>query len=887
MSCRSLYAIRSVWKREFLASASSPAPWVFLIIFLILSGFLTFIVSGIFTYGQADLTPFFAWFPWLFVFLIPALGMPFWSEERRTGTFELLLSFPASLRELVWGKFLAGLSLLAIALLLTAGVPLSAVFLGQPDLGTVFCGYAGAFLLGAVFLAATCFCSALTKSQTASFLLSLVICAMFMVIGAPEVLNWLSVYLPDTAVNVLAYLSFLPHYQAFQRGFIDTSDLIYCLGGTLFFLYLAETVLRFAAAGTGSIFAPGAWSERTVRREAGLLVLRLFLAVYALICVNMIAAAFPFKADWSQDGAYSLSKEAGEFAAGLKKNAEIRFYVSASSPQMPENFKRYAERVEWLLRSLCEASQGKLTLRVLDPEPDSADEQAAALEGITPVKIHTGDRIYLGLSVSCADKCLSLPFLSLQRENLLEYEIVRTILNAVSQNRPKVGVMSAFKVMGDQITDGFSALDPDKPKVFEHAWYVITELARDYDLIPVALDTAEIPSDLSALLVIHPAGIAERALYALDQYLMNGGRMAVFLDPRSFYAVLKMRSDYSFSEKITSTLSPLTSAWGITYDTEMIAADLLYAHRRVLPDRMVTNPAALELSGDAIVREIPGMAAFSAVSMWFASPLNITPAEGVRSEVLLKTSPNSQMVSTYVAERPELVIRNFKPGGKSMPLAVHLTGDFPSAYPKGAPLVMDSSHKHLNRSGGKGEVFLFGDSDMLFNDLCVRQTPDAYGQTTLVRLNDNTALLQGIMEQLTRSNRFLSSIRSRNPMNRPLTRYNEIRARAEMNYKDRIQELEQELRSAAGRASRIRASLGTSQGEIRLTDEQKKELREYNAKTAQVKRELKEVRKQLRADLNRLDTWLRAVNLAAVPLLVALAGLIWACLRFSKGRKRS
>ena len=887
MSWRSGQVIRTVWKRELGASASSAAPWVFLIIFLVLTGFLSFIVSGLFTYGQADLTPFFGWFPWLFVFLVPALGMPFWSEEQRTGTFELLLSYPVTLRELVWGKFLAGLTLLAVALVLTAGVPLSAFYLGKPDAGTILCGYAGALLLGGVFLAATCFCSALTRSQTASFLLSLVLCALFMVIGAPNVLEWLGVYLPDSAVNLLAYIAFLPHYQAFQRGFIDSADLVYCLSGMLFFLYLAEIVLRFAAAGTGNLLAAGAWSVGRVRREMLKLFLRLIPALYLLFCINLIAAAFPFKADLSQDGAYSLSPEAREFAASLRKNAEIRFYVSASSPHLPEVFKRYAERVEWLLRNLCEASGGRLTLRVLDPEPDSVDEQAAYLEGITPMKINTGDRVYLGLSVSCADRCLSIPFLSLQREKLLEYEVVRTVLNTVTQNRPKVGVMSAFKVMGDRMPTELTSLNPDQPKVYERAWYVISELAADYDLVPVPLDAAEIPADLAALLVIHPAGIRQPTLYALDQYMMRGGRMAVFLDPRSFYAVLKMRTDYTLSEKITSSLEPLTGAWGVICNPTMTAADLIYAHRRVLPERMVTNPAALELSGDAISRQTPVTALCNSLSLWFAAPMELAEVKGLQSEILLQTSEKSQAVSMYVAGRPELILRHFRPGGKKLPLAVHLAGKFPSASPTGPPQVMPKPHRHLANPAATGEVYLFGDSDMLFNDLCVQLMPDAYGQRIPVRQNDNAALLQNVMEHLTSTNRFLGRIRSRNPMSRPLTRYNELRARAELNYKDRIQELERELTVASRQVAQIRSAVSSSGGTVRLSAEQKNLLREYRAKTARATRELKEVRKQLRADLNRLDTALRVINLAAIPLLVAVAGLIWGSLRFSKWRKHS
>lgn len=882
MKFPSCQVIRAVWKRETAAAASSPALWVFLIIFLVLAAFLSLVVGGIFASGQADLTPFFAWFPWLFLFLIPALGMPFWSEERRTGTFELLLSFPATLRELVWGKFLAGMTLLAVALALTAGTPLSAHFLGEPDSGAVFCGYAGAFLLGGVFLAVASFASALTRSQTAAFLLSLVICALFLTAGAPPVLNWLGIYLPDAAVNVLAFLAFLPHYQAFQRGFVDTSDLVYCLGAVIFFLYLAESVLKFAASGTGNIFAPGAWRERTTRRATARLLLRFVLALYALACVNVIAAAFPFQADLSRDGAYSLSPETRAFAASLTKEAEIRLYASISSPRMPEELKRYARRVEWLLRSLCRASAGKLTLRVLDPEPDSGDEQAAHLEGLEPANIYTGDRIYLGFSVSCADKCLSTPFLSLRRENLLEYEIVRTVLNAMASERPKVGVMSAFKVMGDAPSPQLTALNPEKPKVYQRAWYAISELAKDYRLAPLELNVPEIPPDLSALLIIHPAGISARTLYALDQYLMRGGRMAVFLDPRSFYAALKMRSDYAMADKLASGLKPLTTAWGVGCDSGMIAADMLYAHRELLPDRMVTNPAALELSGRAISRANPLTASLKTVSMWFAAPLSCDPPPGITAETLLATSPNSQTASVYLAARPDLLIRYFKPGGKSMPLALRLSGDFPSAYPHGPPFATGQVQDHRIRSGGQGEVFLFGDSDMLFNELCVRTVPDECGRRTAVRTNDNLTLLQSVMEQLTDFNRFLSRIRTRKPMNRPLTRYNELRARAETVYKDRVQELERELLTTAAQARAVRSSLAAGA----LSEKQQRTLRQYQAKTAQVTRELKEVRRQLRADLNRLDTLIKVINLVAVPLAVALVGLAWAGRRFSRRRRR-
>ena len=888
MSLRSLSVIRSVWKREFISAAASPAPWIFLIIFLVLIGFLSFMVSGIFTYGQADLSPFFAWFPWLFLFLIPALGMPLWSEERRTGTFELLYSFPATLRELVWGKFLAGMTLTLIALILSMGIPLSAFFLGEPDPGSVLCGYAGTFLLGGLFLSVTLFCSALTESQTASFLLAMVTCSLFMTVGTPEVLDALEIYLPEQVLHILSYIAFLPHYHSFQRGFLNSSDLVYCLAGTVFFLYLTENILQFISSGSGNIFAPGFYRERSSRNALIRFLLKTLFALYALFCLNLAGNSFSVQYDASSDGAYSLSPETGSFARNLKKNAEIRFYASRSSSKMPEAFRRYAERIQWLLKDLCAKSGSKLVLTVLDPQTDSAEEQAAYLEGIKPLQIHSGERIYLGLSVSCADRYIPIPFLSMQQEKLLEYEIVRAIMNATNSSKPKIGVMSAFKVTGDRLPEQLTQLDAEKPKVYERSWYVISELANDCEIVELPLDLPQIPSDLAALLVIHPAGIKERTLYALDQYLMNGGKMAVFLDPRSFYAVIKTRSDYSMIHKISSSLEPLTGAWGVAYNPNMIAADLLFAHRRTLPDRMVTNPAALELTSAALNQENPVTARFNTLSMWFASVLDFKEIKGLQTKVLIHTSPNSQMVSSYVGERPELVLRHFRPSGQKLPLALQLSGNFPSAYPAGPPVLMGKGHIHKKESAGKGMVYLFGDSDMLFNDLVVKNMPDAYGQQTVVRQNDNCSLLQNVMEQLTDTDSVLKQIRSRKPMQRPLTRYNELRAKAELAYKDRIRDLERDLLRARAGEKKIRQKLKNSPGgkQPRLTEEERRILHRFENSRARVQRELREIRKQLRADLNALDTKLRLINMVLLPLIVALCGLLWAFLRFSKWRKR-
>ena len=658
--------------------------------------------------------------------------------------------------------------------------------------------------------------------------------------------------------------------------------MVYCISLTLFFLCLTTFSLEFAASGTGNIFAPGALREASTKKAFRRLALRIVLSFYALICLNLIGSTFQLRWDMSSDGAYSLSGEAKNFASALKSSATLRFYASKSSPRMPESMKKYAERVEWLLRDLCAASRGKLTLHVLDPEPDSEDEEAAFLEGLKPFQLNTGDRFYLGLSVSNADRCIALPQLALQQENLLEYDVVRAILNVTAEKRPVIGIMSALPVTGTPVNLGLQQYDKDKPAVFEHPWYIVNELSRNYNVVKIPLDTAAI-ENVDALIVIHPAGIQERAVYALDQYLMRGGKMAVFLDPRSFYSMIKLKNDYSYMEKISSTLEPLTTAWGVSFNPNLVAADMIYSYRKVLPERIVSNPVAMNISGEGISRGLPLTSSLNLLELWFSAGVEAAPPPGMTAETLLSTSNDSQMVSAYVAERPELILKNFKASGEKIPLGIRLSGRFPSAFPKGAPIV--SGEPHLNESEKETEVFLFGDSDMLFNDLCVRSVRDAYGQNNIVRLNDNIALLEGIVEQMTSAGGWLSRIRSRVPMSRPLTKVNEIKARAELAYKSRILALERDLRESQERVQAIRnqMSSGSKDG---LTAEQKAELKEYSFKNSQVRRELKEVRRQLRADMNRIDTVLRIVNLLVVPGLVILAGLLWSFFRFSKWRRK-
>lgn len=881
------HRIRAVAARELASSAASPTAWVFLIIFLVLAGFCAFVAGSVFASGQADISPFFDWLPYLFLLIVPALAMPMWAEERRVGVFELTLSFPASIAELVIGKFAAGFILLAAALLLTFSIPLTAWVLGSPDTGAILCGYAGALLLGSVYLAMSSFCSALSRSQTASFLLSVFLCGIFLFMGLPSLLEMASGWMPDRLSALIASCAFLPNFQGYQKGLIDSAEVIYALSLTGFFLALTVFVLEFGSSGFVTLTAPGAFSDSALRSALKSLAKKTAYVLVLTIALNIIAGTWRMRADISSDRAYSISDAAARIAADPGVPVTLRFYASLSNPAMPAQLKKYAERVRWLLEEFAAASNGKVSLVVIDPEQDSIDEEAAMMDAVLPRQTAAGDRLFLGLSATRADRVAAIPYLAPEQEPLLEYEIAQIVLAAAAEERPVIGVISPFKVLGvqpDMAKVRQSA--GDTPVRTEPAWYSMTELKRSFELRELPADTPEIPADVKALLLINPVGLAPRALYAIDQYLLRGGRAAVFLDPRSFYAALKSRADYTLLDKIESDLQPLLPAWGVAYKPSMMIADMLSAYRKTLPDRMITNPMALNLAPARISRTNPLFANLNAISMYFTGFFQVLPREGVEYETLLTSSKESQPVSSLLGNRPELVLRNFNPANEEYPLALRISGKLSSAYPDGAPdrSALPAGYKHLLKGTHNAEIYLFSDSDMLFNDVCVTAYSDAFGQKSWRRANDNVAMLQNVMESLSGS-RQLSGIRNRVPMSRPLTKINKLKADAELKYKNRILELERDFAQAQARLNALKRA---EEAEPDSADAaaRRKETQSFQIKVAAARRELKEMRANLKSDLDRLDTRIKILNIVVVPAVLALFGVAWSVIRLSRGRRK-
>ena len=241
-----------VWtiaKRELGGYFTSPVAYVFLVIFLLLAGFFTFTAGAFFERGEAGLGAFFAWHPWLYLILVPAVGMRLWSEERRAGTIELLLTMPVTTAQAIIGKFLASWLFLALALALTFPVIITANVLGDPDNGVIFTGYIGSLMLAGAYLAVSCMTSAMTRNQVVAFILSVVLCLFLILAGFSPVTDLMVRWASPAFIDTVAAFSVMTHFDGFQKGVIDSRDLLFFLSVIGFALFATGAIIRGHRAG--------------------------------------------------------------------------------------------------------------------------------------------------------------------------------------------------------------------------------------------------------------------------------------------------------------------------------------------------------------------------------------------------------------------------------------------------------------------------------------------------------------------------------------------------------------------------------------------------------------------------------------------------------------
>src|SRR6266567_4760338 len=561
----------------------------------------------------------------------------------------------------------------------------------------------------------------------------------------------------------------------------------------------------------------------------------------------------------------------------MRKKAENLLYSGGGlvDAGVPLPIKAYGRRVEDLLAEFRQAGRGKVLVEKLDPQPDSDAEDSATLEGIEAQVTSTGEKFYLGAAVSTLDQKLALPALTPDREPLLEYDLTRAIARATATSKPVVGVMSALPVFGmppSQFTGG----QPLEPQVF------VGELRRDYTVKRVSLGAERIDDDIKVLLVVHPRGIGDRAQYALDQFVLRGGKLIAFLDPNAYFDQMGQMGGMG-GGGTPSSLDKLLKAWGLAFDSGKVVLDMRYltgAGARTLPTLLSLNDNAFDPHDITTAR-------LGSLLMPFAGVFTGKPVEGLNETVLMKTSAYSQLVDSFSAmTQGEAAVSGFAPSGTEYPLAVRLSGKFGTAFPEGPPKADDQGDKKaaaaqvsqaapLKESAAENAVVLVGDSDFI-NDGAAVQVQEIFGQRIVVPRNGNLAFAQALVDQFA-GDPALISLRSRASAARPFTVIRDMEAKAQQAYLGKIKELENNLTQTQEKLNALQKGRGTGAGAI-LSAEQQVELESFRKKAAETRLVLKEVRRELRADSEALQFWTKVLNIALVPLLVAIAGIalaIW------------
>jgi ABC-type uncharacterized transport system involved in gliding motility auxiliary subunit len=625
-------------------------------------------------------------------------------------------------------------------------------------------------------------------------------------------------------------------------------------------------------------------------------VVGLAAVLIIIVALNLLGGFFKFRSDLTENKLYTLSDGTKKILDKLDTDVVVRFYFSKDNASVPVPLRTYAQEVQDLLDEYQQYSHGKVKVIKLDPKPDSDAEDSANLDGIEGQAVDLTDKVYLGIAVSCLDAKTAIPYLSPDRGNLLEYDLSRAISSVANPKKAVIGVMSALPVTGREASPMMmqQRQQPAQP------WIFLNELKENYVVRDIPLTTDKIDDDVSVLVLVHPQGIADDAQFAIDQFLLRGGKMVALLDPYSFVQV-QTAGQYGGGAGYDSTLSKLLPAWGIDFSVKKVIADPTFATQVQRGNDVQADPTILSVTSEGINKEDALGAAVSDLLMPFAGAFTGKPAEGLKEDVLVKSSNQAGLVDVSLLEAgPDAVRKQLKSANTAYPIAIRLTGKFKTAFPDGKPEAKSSASpspsptaqaapspspatKEIPLKEGKadGVVILVGDSDFAY-DAIAGHAQQVLNQTVFVPSNGNLNFIQSSVEQLA-GDSDLIGIRSRASGNRPFVVVNKMEAAAQEKYQSKIDELEDSLNQARQNLAALQTGKQSDQ-KMLLSPEQQAEIKKFQENEASVNRELKQVRKNLRQEIDSLQITVKWLDIAAMPVIVTLVGLI---LAYLKRRRRA
>jgi ABC-type uncharacterized transport system involved in gliding motility auxiliary subunit len=602
----------------------------------------------------------------------------------------------------------------------------------------------------------------------------------------------------------------------------------------------------------------------------------LFLAVVMLSNVGLRGV----RLDLTQNKLYTLSKGTQQVLRDLKEPVNLYFYFSrdAAAKQSPLMMP-YAARVREFLEEVSARAGGKIHLQVIDPQPFSDDEDRAAEFGLQ--SLHPGgEALYFGLAgTNSTDGRSAIPTFTADREEFLEYDVAKLVQELGTPKKPVIALLSSIGVQGQ--------FNPQTGQMGE-PWPIYTQLQQLFAVRNLTADLDHIDKDVDVLMLIHPKDLAPKTLYAIDQFVMRGGRMLLLVDPNAGADLTGQDPRNPLAGAManhSSDLQPLLSTWGIDYDATKVIGDL----GRGLEVRSNTTAAPIRhigilglRHGDMDAKDVV-TASLESINLATVGSLAARPGAKTTFEPLLQSSANAEPLPAqrFNALIDPAVLRDgFKSTGVRYTIAARITGPVDSAYPNGPPGDQKPASgppvAHLAKSTTPANIVVIADTDLLMDYLWV-QTRELLGQRISQAFANNGDLIANILDNLSGSSALIS-VRGRASFSRPFERIEALKRQADDRLRAKALELQSELQQTEGKLTELQAKRN-DQSSLMLSPEQEAELKQFNAEKARVRKELRETERGLDVDINRLGSRLKVINIAIAPLLVAVAGVVILSLR--------
>ena len=643
--------------------------------------------------------------------------------------------------------------------------------------------------------------------------------------------------------------------------------------------------------------------------KAGLLMLAL-CALLLVIAVNQMFKGS--RIDLTEGRLYTLSEGTHNLLGNLGNDALIEFFYSDSQTGDVPFLRNYARRVTELLEEYVMASHGKLTLRVVDPEPFSEDEDKASEYGLQAIPLGAGGKeAYFGLVITSREdgnRREAIPFIHPEKERFLEYEISKLIFSVTEKEKPKIGLISQLDVEGGY---DMATRQPSGP------WVSTSQLKQLYDVKSLDSQVTSIPDDLKQLVVIYPKELSEQTRYAIDQFVLKGGHALVFVDPNAETDNSGMGGMNGMMMAMgggkSATLEPLFKAWGVEVDTDKVLADGQHALSvGTQGGRSIRHLGILGFGADSFNTNDVVTTALKSINMATVGAIQKIEGATTNIEVLLNSSNKAMLMDAQkfaFLMDPSSLYKDFKPTGEQYVVAARITGKVKSAYPQGRPeekaegenideaaeteghektdkpvektkaakreekkqeAKAEDDEEYLAESAKDINVIVVADTDVLSDRLWVQKT-SFFGQQITQPFANNGDFLINMVDNLT-GNADLISIRSRGQFSRPFDTVNELERAAESSFYQKEEELKQQLSETESKLRQLQTKKEGAETLV-LSDEQQTELENFMQEKLRIRKELRNVQHQLGKDIEQLGTHLKLINILAVPLLLTLLAL--------------